>query len=179
MRKLLKWTAIVLVVLFLGIQLMRPARSNPPVDESQTIEARTQMTPQVKAIFERSCNDCHSNKTVWPWYTNVAPISWWIVGHINEARQLMNLSEWGKLDRDRQDRKLRQICDEVTDGGMPLPSYLPMHPKAKLSEQDKKTLCDWTFEKGSSNKIADDNRRAIHELTRTTRIKHSLSLLLL
>jgi len=135
---------IVLVLLFLGIQLMRPARSNPPVDESQTIEARTQMTPQVKAIFERSCNDCHSNKTVWPWYTNVAPISWWIVGHINEARQLMNLSEWGKLDRDRQDRKLRQICDEVTDGGMPLPSYLPMHPKAKLSEQDKKTLCDWT-----------------------------------
>jgi len=144
LRKLLKWTVIVLVVLFLGIQLMRPARSNPPVDESQTIEARTQMTPQVKAIFERSCNDCHSNKTVWPWYTNVAPISWWIVGHINEARQLMNLSEWGKLDRDRQDRKLRQICDEVTDGGMPLPSYLPMHPKAKLSDQDKKTLCDWT-----------------------------------
>jgi len=144
LRQLLKWTAIVLVVLFLGIQLMRPARSNPPVDESQTIEARTQMTPQVKAIFERSCNDCHSNKTVWPWYTNVAPISWWIVGHINEARQLMNLSEWGKLDRDRQDRKLRQICDEITDGGMPLPSYLPMHPKAKLSEQDKKTLCDWT-----------------------------------
>ncbi len=144
MRKLLKWTVIVLVVLFLGIQLMRPARSNPPVDESQTIEARTQMTPQVKAIFERSCDDCHSNKTVWPWYTNVAPISWWIVGHINEARQLMNLSEWGKLDRDRQDRKLRQICDEVTDGGMPLPSYLPMHPKAKLSDQDKKTLCDWT-----------------------------------
>jgi len=135
---------IVLVVLFLGIQLMRPARSNPAVDESQTIEARTQMTPQVKAIFERSCNDCHSNKTVWPWYTNVAPISWWIAGHIDEARQLMNLSEWAKLDRDRQDRKLRQICDEVTDGGMPLPSYLPMHPKAKVSDQDKKTLCDWT-----------------------------------
>lgn len=144
MRKLLKWTVIVLVVLFLGIQLMRPARSNPAVDESQTIEGRTQMAPQIKAIFERSCNDCHSNKTVWPWYTNVAPISWWIAGHINDARQNMNLSEWGKLDRDHQDRKLRQICDEVTDGGMPLPSYLPMHPKAKLSDQDKKTLCDWT-----------------------------------
>jgi cytochrome c551/c552 len=144
LRKLLKWTVIVLVVLFLGIQLMRPARSNPAVDESQTIEGRTQMAPQIKAIFERSCNDCHSNKTVWPWYTNVAPISWWIAGHINDARQNMNLSEWGKLDRDHQDRKLRQICDEVTDGGMPLPSYLPMHPKAKLSDQDKKTLCDWT-----------------------------------
>jgi cytochrome c551/c552 len=144
LRKLLKWTAIVLVVLLAGIQLKRPARTNPPVDQSQTIEAHTQMTPEAKAIFERSCNDCHSNKTVWPWYTNVAPISWWIAGHINEARQNMNLSEWAKLDRDHQDRKLRQICDEVTDGGMPLPSYLPMHSKAKLSEQDKKALCDWT-----------------------------------
>ena len=56
----------------------------------------------------------------------------------------MNLSEWGKLPKDRQDRKLRQICDEVQDGMMPLASYLPMHPAAKLSEQDKKTLCDWT-----------------------------------
>jgi cytochrome c551/c552 len=56
----------------------------------------------------------------------------------------LNLSEWAKLDRDRQDKKLRQICDEVEDGAMPLSSYLPMHPKAKLSEQDRKTLCDWT-----------------------------------
>ena len=144
LRKLLKWTAIVLVVLFAGIQLKRPARTNPPVDQSQTIETHTQMTPEAKAIFERSCNDCHSNKTVWPWYTNVAPISWWIAGHIDEARQNMNLSEWARLDRDHQDRKLRQICDEASDGGMPLSSYLPMHPKARLSEQDKKTLCDWT-----------------------------------
>jgi hypothetical protein len=55
----------------------------------------------------------------------------------------LNLSEWGKLDKDRQDKKLRQICDEVDDGAMPLSVYLPMHPKAKLSEPDKKTLCDW------------------------------------
>ena len=57
---------------------------------------------------------------------------------------MMNLSEWGNLDRDRQRKKLQQICDEVQDSAMPLSSYLPMHPKAKLSEQDKKTLCDWT-----------------------------------
>jgi cytochrome c551/c552 len=135
---------IVLVVLFLVIQFIRPARTNPPVDESQTIFARTQMTPQVAAILERSCRDCHSNKTVWPWYTNVAPISWWLTNHVNEGRQNLNLSEWGTLDRDRQDRKLRQICDEVSDGVMPLSSYLPMHPQARLSDQDKKTLCDWT-----------------------------------
>ena len=142
--RVLKRIAIGLVVVFLGIQFIRPARTNPPVDESQTIFARTQITPQVAAIFNRSCIDCHSNKTVWPWYTNVAPVSWWLSNHVNTGRQMLNLSEWGRLDQDRQDRKLRQICDEVQDGVMPLSSYLPMHPKARLSDQDKKTLCDWT-----------------------------------
>ena len=102
------------------------------------------MTPDVAAIFERSCRDCHSNKTVWPWYTNVAPISWFIANHVSEGRHSMNLSEWGRLDRDRQDRKLRQICDEIQDGAMPLSTYTPLHPGSTLSEQDKKTLCAWT-----------------------------------
>jgi Haem-binding domain len=144
MVRVLKIIIIVLVVLFLGIQVVRPARTNPPVNESQTIFARTQMTPQVAEILTRSCNDCHSNKTVWPWYTNVAPISWWLSNHVNSGRHILNYSEWGRLERDRQDRKLRQICDEVEDGAMPLSSYLPMHPKARLSEEDKKILCDWT-----------------------------------
>jgi cytochrome c551/c552 len=144
MRRVLKIIAILLVVLVVGIQAIRPARTNPPVDESQTINAKTQMTPEVAAIFDRSCRDCHSNKTVWPWYTNVAPLSWWLSNHVSEGRQMLNMSEWGKLPNDRQDRKLRQICDEVHDGEMPLSSYTPMHPAAKLSEDDKKTLCDWT-----------------------------------
>jgi hypothetical protein len=142
--RVLKWIVIVLIVVFLGIQFVRPARTNPAVDESQTIFARTQITPQVSAILERSCRDCHSNKTVWPWYTNVAPISWWLSSHVNEGRQNLNLSEWGKIDNDHQDRKLRQICDQVSDGVMPLSSYVPMHPQSKLSAEDKKTLCDWT-----------------------------------
>ncbi len=144
MKKVMKWTLIVVLGLFILIQFVRPARTNPAVDESQTITAHTQMTPQVKDILDRSCRDCHSNQTVWPWYTNVAPISWWLSNHVKEGRRNLNLSEWGKLDPNRQDRKLRQICDEVSDGAMPLSSYTPMHPKAKLSEQDKKTLCDWT-----------------------------------
>jgi hypothetical protein len=142
--KIIKWLLIVLICLFILIQVKRPARTNPAVDASQTIAAHTQMTPQAKDIFDRSCRDCHSNQTEWPWYTNVAPLSWWIVNHVNAGRKKMNLSEWGKLDSTRQDRKLRQICDEVSEGGMPLSTYLPIHPKAKLAEQDKKTLCDWT-----------------------------------
>jgi hypothetical protein len=142
--RVFKWILIVVGCLFVFAQFVRPARTNPPVESSQTIEAYTQMTPQVRDIFERSCRDCHSNQTVWPWYTNVAPVSWWLSNHVNVGRSNMNLSEWGKLDPNRQDRKLRQICDEVSDGAMPLSSYTPMHPKSKLSDQDKKTLCDWT-----------------------------------
>jgi len=144
MKRVLKIVALLLVVIVVGIQFVRPARTNPAVDESQTIFARMQMTSEVSSILDRSCRDCHSNKTVWPWYTNVAPVSWWLSDHVNTGRSNLNLYEWGKLDTNRQDRKLRQICDEVQDGVMPLSSYTPMHPQAKLSEQDKKTLCDWT-----------------------------------
>ena len=102
------------------------------------------MTPQVGKIFERSCNDCHSNKTTWPWYRNVAPVSWWVIDHVNHGRSHLNYSEWAKLKPADQKKTLQEICDEVTDGKMPLPSYLPMHPKARLSEEDKKIICDWT-----------------------------------
>lgn len=142
--KVLKWILIVALCIFILMQLKRPARTNPPVDPSHTIEAHTQISPQVAEILNRSCRDCHSNKTEWPWYTNFAPVSWWITDHVNTGRKDMNLSEWGQMDHDRQDKRLRQICDEVDEAAMPLPSYLPMHPKAKLSEQDKKALCDWT-----------------------------------
>jgi|SRR5437588_5239563 len=143
-KRILKIVLIVIVVIFVGMQAIRPTLSNPPVDELQTINGRTQMTPQVAAILDRSCRDCHSNNTVWPWYTQIAPVSWWLSNHVNDGRRNLNLSEWGKLASDRQDRKLRQMCDEVQDGAMPLSSYLPMHPTAKLSDQDKKVLCDWT-----------------------------------
>src|SRR6266481_7932101 len=96
-KRIAKWLVICLAVLFVAIQFVRPARTNPAVDESQTIFARTQMTPQAAAILDRSCRDCHSNKTVWPWYTQIAPVSWWLSGHVNDGRRNLNLSEWGKL----------------------------------------------------------------------------------
>jgi hypothetical protein len=143
-RTVLKWLVIVLACLFIIIQFRRPARTNPPIDQSQTIEAHTQMTPQVASILARSCNDCHSNKTVWPWYTNVAPISWFITDHVNEGRSHLNLSQWGHNDQRRQRKKLEEMCDEVKDGAMPLSSYTPLHAGSKLSPDDIKTLCNWT-----------------------------------
>src|SRR5687768_3196068 len=114
-RKVLKWLAVVVVVVFLGLQFVRPARTNPSVDQTQTINAHLKITPPVAAILDRSCHDCHSNSTRWPWYSNVVPASWFLVDHVNEGRQHLNFSEWGKLDKRQADKKLEEMCEEVSD----------------------------------------------------------------
>jgi heme-binding protein len=141
--RVLKWVGVAMVCLFIGLQFVRPARTNPPVDPSQTMQARVQMPPEVAAIVDRSCQDCHSNATRWPWYSNVAPFSWLLVDHVNEGRQHLNLSEWGRLDTRRAGKKLEEICDEVKDGAMPIDSYTWIHRSARLSAKDVGTLCNW------------------------------------
>lgn len=143
-RTILKWLLIVVVALFLIAQIKRPARTNPPVDRAQTIEMHTQMTPEVASILARSCNDCHSHQTAWPWYTNVAPVSWFIVDHVDDGRRHLNFSEWGRGDLRQRRKKLEEMCEEVKDGAMPLSSYTPLHPHAKLSSEDVKALCEWS-----------------------------------
>jgi hypothetical protein len=131
-------------MLFVAAQAVRPAMKNPPVDESKTLRANSQLTPEVGAILERSCNDCHSNQTVWPWYSQLAPVSWLLTRDVNEGRRNLNLSEWGKYNQRQAARKLKEMCEQVEHDEMPLWFYLPLHPTAKLTDADRKTLCDWT-----------------------------------
>lgn len=144
MKKVLKITAVVLVVAFIAIQFYRPDRTNPPVVQAETLEATTVVPENVEAILKRSCNDCHTNATVYPWYSNVAPLSWGLAGHIEDGRRHLNYSVWATYDAKRKKRKLDETCDEVTNGSMPHNQYLWLHRGAKLSEDDKKILCDWT-----------------------------------
>jgi hypothetical protein len=141
--KILKWMAIGLAIIFAALQFVRPARTNPPVDEARTILAHTRITPEVARILDRSCNDCHSNQTRWPWYSNVAPVSWFVVNHVNVGRREMNLSDWAQYSADDQQGFLKKICREVKSGQMPLSSYLRLHGEAQLSDEDVRTLCDW------------------------------------
>ena len=144
MKKRLKWIGIILVVLLVVIQSIRPARTNPVVDEVKTINVNATVSPEVAAIFERACIDCHSSNTTWPWYSEVAPVSWFLVDDVNSARKELSLSDWGTYDSKKKARKLEKICEEVEQGGMPLTSYLFLHPAARLSDSDKQTLCEWT-----------------------------------
>ena len=143
MKKTLKIIAIVLVVGFLLIQLYRPDRTNPPIVQAETLEATTNVLENVRAILKRSCNDCHSNETVYPWYSNVAPMSWGLAFHVEEGRLEMNYSVWNTYSAKKKRHKFDEICEQVTSGAMPHNQYLWLHSEAQLSETDKKILCDW------------------------------------
>ncbi|HVQ36600.1 MAG TPA: heme-binding domain-containing protein [Pyrinomonadaceae bacterium] len=142
--KVLRWLVVVLACLFVVAQFSRPARTNPVSDQSLSLQAHMQVSPEVAAILDRSCGDCHSNKTRWPWYSNVAPVSWFVIDHVDHGRSHLNLSEWGQFNQQEAQDMLRQICQEVKSGNMPLSSYTPLHPGSKLSADDVKALCDWT-----------------------------------
>src|SRR2546423_5695569 len=141
-KKIVKGAGITLAVAFIVIQFIRPAKTNPPVDEASTLSARLQVTPEVETILNRSCIDCHSHKTVWPWYSQIAPVSWLLTHDVNEGRKHWNVSNW-PTDPKRSSRRLEEMCQQVEKGEMPMAIYVTMHPMAKLSDDDKKTLCDW------------------------------------
>lgn len=141
--KVLKWVGLGLLVVLVVIQAFRPAHTNPPVDPQQTVQAALTVPADVDAVLERSCNDCHSNETLWPWYAEVAPVSWFVVDHVNHGREEMSFSAWGTYSARKAAHKLEEICEKVREGEMPLASYLLLHPEARLSEADKQALCDW------------------------------------
>jgi hypothetical protein len=141
--KVAKLLLIVVACLFVIAQFKRPAKTNPAVDHSVAVEGHMQMEPRIGAILDRSCNDCHSNKTRWPWYANVAPVSWFVIDHVEEGREHMNFSEWGKYSSGERKALLGEFCELVTEEAMPLSSYTPLHPGSKLTDEDKKLICEW------------------------------------
>ena len=144
MRRLIKRSVIVVAVLLVVIQFIRPARTNPPIDPTRTIEARTQLPEEVGSIFDMSCSDCHSYETKWPWYSKVAPVSWLLWSDVHDGRAALNLSDWAQYDSRRANEKLANIEKMVSRGVMPLWQYRLMHREARLSPSDVKLLVEWT-----------------------------------
>lgn len=144
MRRTARAGSIVLIAAAIGIQLVRPARTNPATDPYRTITARTSVTPQAAAVLDRACRDCHSNDTRWPWYSQVAPVSWFVIDHVNHGRRHLNYSDWAQYEPDDAQRLLKNICAFARKETMPLPSYTRVHREARLSDADVAALCDWT-----------------------------------
>ncbi|MFB3829397.1 MAG: heme-binding domain-containing protein [Bryobacteraceae bacterium] len=130
----------VAAILVGGAQLVRPSLSNPAADPGASFLAVAR-SPKAAEILNRSCGDCHSHQTVWPWYSQVAPASWLLASDVNEGRARLNLSEWNRYSAEMSAIRMKQICAEVSRGEMPPWYYAAMHPAAKLSQADKAVLC--------------------------------------
>jgi len=123
------------------LQLTNPARTNPPV--AQDFLATTTPPAEVAALFRVACYDCHSHETRWPWYSHIAPVSWGVVGDVNQARAHMDLSLWPGNNADAVIRKLQAMSGEIQSRRMPLPRYTLIHREARLTETQRKEMTEW------------------------------------
>lgn len=140
MSRRLKQAAVALVVVFAAAQLFRPERANPPIDPNRTIQAHVGIPTGLVAVLDRSCGDCHSNNTVWPWYTEIAPLSWLMAYAVKEGRKAVNFSDWTAYTTDQQHTLLAQSCQDVSQGKMP-GAYTMVRPDTRLSPQDIEVVC--------------------------------------
>ena len=153
--KVLRWGLLVAVL----IQFIPYGHShaNPPATKEPAWDSTA--TGQ---LIQRACYDCHSNKTVWPWYANVAPISWLLQNDVNGGRSHLNFTEWDKPQRHAKD-----VDDEVTKGDMPPWFYLPMHPAARLSPADKQALIDGAAKSlGSQSALEPPQKASVQPVSR-------------
>ncbi len=135
-------TSIILlsiIILIIVIQFIPVKKDNPPAFSD------FEGPENIKAILKRSCYDCHSNLTRWPWYSQIAPISWLISDDVHEGREHLNFSKWDSYSSKKQANKIEEIWEHVEKGEMPIKAYLYLHSKARLSAADKEALKNWAI----------------------------------
>ena len=142
-RKILIATAAAAIIA-VGGSLIHPYGIPTSPGNGQTIFQDAQIDPETLAIFQRACQNCHSEKTEWPWYGHVAPVSWMLARDVQQARSHMNLSRWREYSIDDRLRLLSAIGSAVRNRAMPVQRYLLLHPEARLTDLERQQLYNWT-----------------------------------
>jgi hypothetical protein len=140
---MLKKIGLFLLICLVIIQFIRPAKNNSITDSSKQITAVTAVPENVNVILKKACNDCHSNNTTYPWYSNIQPVYFWLNNHIKEGKREINFDEFASYRLRKQYHKMEKLIDEIQEGEMPLSSYTWIHKDAKLTDVEKATLTDW------------------------------------
>ena len=146
MKKWCKLIGGIGVIAFAALQFANPSHQNPPVTPSHDMLSTNAPPPSVAAILKNSCYDCHSFETKWPWYSYVAPVSWYVVRDVDAARASLNFSDWPHDDPQRARKRWRHVADAVEGGEMPPPNYTRMHSQARLDAQRRAELVKWASE---------------------------------
>jgi len=137
---------IIAIGLLIIIQLIRPERNISSASFPNDISTQYVVPANVKQVLEKACDDCHSNNTNYPWYTNIQPVGWWLQYHVNEGKRELNFNEFVGYPLKKQDHKMEELIKTVKEGEMPINSYTWTHKNAKLSEQEKELLLNWAQE---------------------------------
>lgn len=144
-----------IIAIIVILQFFRIDKTNPEVVAENDFITIVQPNENIKTMLKTSCYDCHSNETNYPWYTNIAPLSWWIKHHIDEGREELNFSEWGTFKVKRQKHKLEECFELIEENEMPKNSYLITHGDAKLTPEQKEELINWFKEQYKGEKKAE------------------------
>lgn len=132
--------AIFIILFFLLIQSIQIDKTNQAVNQTQDFISVTSAHQDIENVLKSACYDCHSNQSHYPWYANVAPVSWWIKHHINEGREHLNFSLWGIYSEKQKHHKIEECIEVIEEGEMPMTSYTWMHKEAKLTDDQKMQL---------------------------------------
>jgi uncharacterized membrane protein len=155
MKKIVKRTLLAAVILFVAIQFFRPEPNRATEPQQGDIAVHYAIPVQVRQLLQRSCYDCHSNTTYYPWYSKVQPVAWWLDNHIKEGKRELNFSEFAAYAPKKAAHKLDEVAGEIAEHEMPLSSYLWMHPKAKLSDEEIALIRQWTIATADSIRKAN------------------------
>jgi hypothetical protein len=141
---MIKKILIASAIIFIGIQFIRPARNLGKVDGLNDISHYVALPINVQVILKRSCYDCHSNHTDYPWYVNINPVGLMLASHIKDGKQTLNFSDLSGMNERRLTHKLTSIAEQVKTHAMPIGSYTLIHNSAKLTDSEIKIIKDWT-----------------------------------
>jgi len=140
----IKKSLLIVAAVLVLMQFIRPARNISSTLSANDIALHYRVPDTVLALLKRSCYDCHSNNTVYPWYDRVQPVGWWLQYHVNHGKHGLNFSEFASYSPEKQVKKLKDIREAITEGWMPLDSYLWIHGYARLGEGEKALIAGWT-----------------------------------
>ena len=137
-----------LLIFFAGAQFFQPDKNEGERNIETGLFQTAVVNDQIKALLTTSCYDCHSNSTNHPWYSKVFPVSWYLYDHVKIGKEALNFSEWGTYTDNEKISQLVDIGETVSDGEMPLRSFLIIHKEAKLSNDEIQKIVNWTEQEG-------------------------------
>ena len=140
---MVKKILVVLLITLVAIQFFQPTKNQSAGEQANAVAKAYPVPQEVADILKASCNDCHSNNTVYPWYNNIQPVAWWLKNHVDEGKKEINFDEFASYTPKRARKKMKEIITQIKDDEMPLNSYLWIHKNAKLSDAQKQTVINW------------------------------------